>query len=131
MAALLLMLAAGCSDDHTLLPDTDGFIENEEGMRVTVLHLSGRDIDAAAWQSPRDVSFILEDPARRVSLTLEGTAQHDGEAVAMHESGAMKCRLRIGETDIPDGDYYLSLLHDGNAVEGCAGWLSAATSAPR
>ena len=116
MAALLLMLAAGCSDDHTLLPDTDGFIENEEGMRVTVLHLSGRDIDAAAWQSPRDVSFILEDPARRISFTLEGTAQHDGEAVAMHEPGTMKCRMRIGETDIPDGDYYLKLLHDGNAV---------------
>lgn len=110
--ALLLSTAAGCSEKIEL-PDTDGFIEVANGERVTVMHLTaGNIVNTADWASERNVQYVLENPAKRLTFSLEGTARHDGRAVALHTQGALCCRIVLSDTDIPDGEYYLRVIGD-------------------
>lgn len=112
-SALACVFAAGmftaCSDDP--VAPTPGRIENNGEERVTILHLSSRDI--AALAGTHNVEFLLENPEKRVSFTFRGSIQTDRNIRLSDASEAIVCRLAIGNADIPDGNYYLTVRGDG------------------
>ncbi len=102
--AALVMLLAGCHEDHDpLFKGDEGNIENVNGTRFSVFHLLA-DGDYR-WDSESDVSFDLVDPESRKNFTFTGSILNTVEG----KRDLLTCRLKIGETEIPDGTYYLSI----------------------
>lgn len=100
----LALLLAACSDDTPEFSKPGGIIY-EDGLRVSELSISEA-AGVADWADGTDVHFRLDDPVRRVTLDFEGTVRHSPSS----RGQALNCRLKIGTADIPDGDYYLSIV---------------------
>ncbi len=109
MAALSLMMAAGCSDNSPDMPGTDPGIEQEEGYAVSSFSIA------------REHFSLPEGKAEvEVALISSGGKTHCFPAVV--EPGNPTCRLqmRIDEGDeLPDDDYVMTLRSsDGSAIAG-------------
>lgn len=100
----IVTLLAGCNDDpDPIFNGVEGNIENIDGTRFSVFHLLGDGI--SNWETENDVSFELVDPVSRESFTFKGS-------ILRTEEGGhplLTCRLKIGETEIPNGTYYVSI----------------------
>ncbi len=103
----LMILLAGCHEDHeSFFKGDEGNIENVNGTRFSVFHLlsSGN----YNWNSQRDVTFELVDPVTRQNFTFSGSLLNSEEG----KRDLITCRLKIGETEIPNGTYYLRIEGD-------------------
>ncbi len=111
MLTLLLALLASCSDDDPISSPAGGSIESEGGQRVTVVHLTTTGTDLTTTGD--EASFMLIDPANRKSYDFKGLILNNRTVSHNGRKGSVECRLRIGSTDIADGDYYLTVTADG------------------
>lgn len=112
LAASLLILLGGCSDDTPIPePRPGGSIENVDGTRVTILHLSLAGNEG--WNPVNDATFRLIDPVNRHTFDFTGALLHDPDIQVLGNRGAATCRIAIGAEDIPDGTYYISVSGEG------------------
>lgn len=105
---LALILLNSCADEMDIR--SDGRLETEGDSRVSVLHLGSRGIMNFAGLD--NVGFRLENPRDRVSLSFGGSLKFDKTISVLDSPSALVCRIAIGETDIPDGEYYLTVSGD-------------------
>lgn len=105
LSLLLLFIVSSCSDEEFNTSRSPGSLETEDGVRISVLHIDARNIEK--WKEARDVSFRIENPSSRKSYSFDGTIAHSPDVEVFEGRGALTCRIRIGDTDIPDGRYYL------------------------
>lgn len=100
----IAMLLAGChSDPEIIIKAEEGKIEDVDGIRITIFHLLANGI--SHWQEESDVSFELVNPESRKSFTFSGSILNSEDS----NRSMLSCRLRIGETEIPNGTYYVSI----------------------
>lgn len=72
---------------------------------ATVFHISaGEDVE-----SDGKVRFYLADPGARRSFEFDGEVSFNPELEIFGRKGALTCRMVIGDFEIPDGRYLLSL----------------------
>lgn len=100
-----LAFLGGCSEDHNF-PLIEGNIENVDGLRVTIFHLLSDKVEN--WEMNDDVKFTLVDPENRSTLDFHGSMTHATES----GKRVITCRLNIGEKNIPDGSYFVSVSGD-------------------
>lgn len=106
MIISLLALATACSDDNFDPYGREGSLEFDNGTTYSVLHLNvPEDWTAEDFSS---LHFLLECPARRQSFAFEGHGSTES-ATRAHGGGTFTCRMDIGDTMIPDGEYYLTV----------------------
>lgn len=106
MIISLLALATACSDDSFDPYGREGSLEFDNGTTYSVLHLNvPGDWTAEDFSS---LHFLLECPARRQSFAFEGHGSTES-ATRAHGGGTFTCRMDIGDTMIPDGEYYLTV----------------------
>lgn len=105
---LTLILFNSCADEMDIR--SDGRLETDGDSRVSVLHLGSRGI--MNFAGLENVGFRLENPRDRVSLSFDGSLKFDKTISVLDSPSALVCRIAIGETDIPDGEYYLTVSGD-------------------
>lgn len=105
---LTLILLNSCADEMDIR--SDGRLETDGDSRVSVLHLGSRGI--MNFAGLENVGFRLENPRDRVSLSFGGSLKFDKTISVLDSPSALVCRIAIGETDIPDGEYYLTVSGD-------------------
>lgn len=109
IAAVALILAGimlnSCGDEPVV--SVPGRLEYDGNSRVSVLHLGCRDIMSLA--DTDNVEFLLEDPQNRVSFSFNGNLHLDRNLKVLGSPAAIVCHIGIGDSDIPDGEYYLAV----------------------
>lgn len=115
LISLLVAALAGftaCSDDNGDFQPVNGNISTDvSGNRITILHLGDR--TGTDTREHSGLEFVLENPAAKRRLTFSGGIVHNPQLQVQGSRYAYTCSIAIGETDIPDGDYYLSVTGDG------------------
>lgn len=109
-ALVPMLIASGCSNEPIVINPTPGNIEINGDERVTVLHLSAG--ENVAWSQEVDAEFKIIDPVNRNTFTFGGNIKFDRDMNVLGSMGAATCRISIGLTDIPDGDYFISVTGD-------------------
>ena len=102
-----LLWLASCSDTD-MDCFTAGELQGSGEKRVTLVHLRADAL--AGWEGHDSVTFCLEDPAERRSLRFTGNLRHEERT---RGDGVVTCGIVIGESDIPDGTYFLKVKGEG------------------
>ncbi len=100
----LAFLLTGCHDDPEPINNVgEGNIENVNGIRFSVFHLLAN--GEYKWDEENDVSFELVNPETRQNFSFSGSIFNSEDG----KRDLLTCRLKIGETEIPNGSYYVSI----------------------
>ena len=97
-----LSLAGGCSDNPDM-PRLPGNIETVDGLRISIFHLLADKL--SGWEISDDVRFLLVDPTSQNSFEFNGSIIHNTE----NGRNVFTCRVDIGDTEIPDGIYFVTI----------------------
>ncbi|MDE6794958.1 MAG: hypothetical protein K2J63_06595 [Muribaculaceae bacterium] len=101
LMATLAFLGA-CSDEPEF-PRFEGNIEDVDGLRVSIFHLLAD--KAENWEIADDVTFTLVDPSSQTTFDFNGSVIHNTE----NGKRVFTCRLNIGDIEIPDGTYFVTV----------------------
>ncbi len=111
LSLLLAIGASSCSEEKLPARPAEGSIEYQGDVRVTVLNLSTIDADPVSPEG--ELTFQLINPKKDLSYTFKGVITFDHTISHYGETGAFQCRLQIGNLDIDDGEYYLTVSGEG------------------
>lgn len=109
--SILLFLIPGCGDDIISPRHPEGSLESENGSVYTVLHLHLPDgTESGEFEN---LDFLLECPVTRRSFSFGGRGGNNGGILTTDGQNMFTCRINIGDTEIPDGDYFLTVSGEG------------------
>lgn len=98
----VLSLVCGCSDNPEL-PRITGNLETIDGTRISIFHLLADKF--SGWETGKDVRFLLVNPSSQNSFEFTGSITHNTEKGRK----IFTCRANIGDTEIPDGTYFVTI----------------------
>ncbi len=108
LSILLSWAMAACSEENVPAPPAQGSLESEGDSRVTLLNLTGESSDAVS--PDEELTFQLVNPAKDVSYQFTGKLTYDHTISHFGLTGAFQCRLNIGNVNIEDGEYFLTII---------------------
>lgn len=111
IALLAVGVFSGCSDNDNDFPPVYGSLETDGDVRITVLHLGNYNI--SNLDDVTNLEFVFENPSSRNRMSFGGEVFLNKAQTVLGSKDALTCRIALGENDIPDGNYYLSVTGEG------------------
>lgn len=104
---VMLISLASCSKDEPVYTPPEGSVEEVNGQLISVFTLNTpADFDL---KEPVTVTFLISSPRLEEVFAFEGTVSPDKGVTINGNKFNFLCRLILDNTDIPDGDYYLTI----------------------
>ncbi len=105
--ATISLLITGCSKDNTPEFEPTGTIEEEDGEQVSVFNLNiGTDDDLTGTH---EVTFHITALRLETYYSFPGTIRVDKVVSGNISDFALRCRMKLRDFDVPDGDYFISI----------------------
>lgn len=101
------LLITGCSEDSTPEFEPTGTIEEEDGEQVSVFNLDMETNDALT--GTHEVTFHITATHLETDYSFPGTVKADKAVSGNISDFALRCRMKLRDFVVPDGDYFISI----------------------
>lgn len=108
--AVILLFMVGCSDEPEN-PASGSVIEEVDGETFSVFNLSST--ADAEITGTHEVTFHISTPNLENEFSFPGTITEESNLSGAAKTLLLRCRLRLKDFDVPNGDYFLSISGEG------------------